>query len=72
MKAMKLQQVSEKDFEKEVLLSELPVLLEFGATWCGPCKVVEPELQALAQEYAGRAKVLTVDIDQSPFLARQL
>jgi thioredoxin 1 len=72
MTAMKLQQVTEKDFEKEVLVSELPVLLEFGATWCGPCKVVEPELQALAQEYAGRAKVLTVDIDQSPFLARQL
>jgi thioredoxin 1 len=69
---MKLQQVTEKDFEREVLVSELPVLVEFGATWCGPCKVVEPELQALAQEYAGRAKVLTVDIDQSPYLARQL
>jgi len=69
---MKLQQVTEKDFEREVLVSELPVLLEFGATWCGPCKVVEPELQALAQEYAGRAKVWTVDIDQSPYLARQL
>jgi thioredoxin 1/putative thioredoxin len=72
MGRMKLQQVNERDFEKEVLVSELPVLVEFGATWCGPCKVVEPELEALAQEYAGRAKVLTVDIDQSPFLARQL
>lgn len=72
MKAMKLQQVTEQDFEAEVLLSELPVLVEFGATWCGPCKVVEPELLALAGEYEGRAKVLTVDIDQSPFLARQL
>ncbi|HWO11887.1 MAG TPA: thioredoxin [Polyangiaceae bacterium] len=69
---MKLQQVTEQDFEPEVLVSELPVLVEFGATWCGPCKVVEPELQALAQEYAGRAKVVKVDIDQSPFLARQL
>src|SRR3569832_1297006 len=69
---MKLQQVTEKDFEREVLVSELTVLLEFGATWCGPCKVVEPELQALAQDSAGRAKVLTVDIDQSPYLARQL
>jgi thioredoxin 1/putative thioredoxin len=69
---MKLQQVTEQDFEAEVLVSELPVLLEFGATWCGPCKVVEPELQALALEYEGRAKVLTVDIDQSPYLARQL
>lgn len=69
---MKLQQVTEQDFETEVLVSELPVLVEFGATWCGPCKVVEPELVALAAEYAGRAKVVTVDIDQSPFLARQL
>ncbi len=69
---MKLQQVSEQDFETEVLVSEIPVLVEFGATWCGPCKVVEPELVALAQEYAGRAKVVSVDIDQSPFLARQL
>lgn len=72
MGPMKLQQVTEQDFEPEVLVSELPVLVEFGATWCGPCKVVEPELQALAQEYAGRAKVVKVDIDQSPYLARQL
>jgi thioredoxin 1 len=72
MRSMKLQQVTEQDFETEVLVSDVPVLVEFGATWCGPCKVVEPELVALAQEYAGRAKVLTVDIDQSPYLARQL
>jgi thioredoxin len=72
MGAMKLQQVTEQDFESEVLVSEVPVLVEFGATWCGPCKVVEPELLALAQEYAGRAKVVGVDIDQSPYLARQL
>jgi thioredoxin len=72
MAMMKLQQVTEQDFETEVMVSDVPVLVEFGATWCGPCKVVEPELQALAQEYAGRAKVVSVDIDQSPFLARQL
>jgi thioredoxin 1/putative thioredoxin len=72
MASMKLQQVTEQDFEAEVLLSEQPVLVEFGATWCGPCKVVEPELVALSGEYAGRAKVVTVDIDKSPFLARQL
>lgn len=72
MSRMKLQQVTEQDFEAEVLVSEVPVLVEFGATWCGPCKVVEPELAALAQEYAGRAKVVKVDIDQSPFLSRQL
>lgn len=72
MGAMKLQQVTEHDFETEVLMSDVPVLVEFGATWCGPCKVVEPELQALAQEYAGRAKVVGVDIDQSRALTSQL
>jgi thioredoxin 1 len=69
---MAVQQVSEQDFEAQVLASEVPVLLEFGATWCGPCKTVEPELIALANELGGRARVLKVDIDQSPYLARQL
>lgn len=72
MGPMKLQQVTEQDFEAEVLVSEIPVLVEFGATWCQPCKTVEPELLALAREYAGRAKVVGVDIDQSPYLSRQL
>jgi thioredoxin 1/putative thioredoxin len=69
---MALQQVSEQDFEQHVLASQTPVLVEFGATWCGPCKVVEPELVALSQELGERAKVVKVDIDQSPYLARQL
>lgn len=72
MNRMALQQVTEQDFEAQVLASQAPVLVEFGATWCGPCKVVEPELVALAQELGERAKVVKVDIDQSPFLARQL
>ena len=65
-------QVSEADFEREVLLSEQPVLVEFGAEWCGPCKTVAPELKALAQELQGKLKVVTVDIDRSPMLSRQL
>jgi len=69
---MALQVVTEQTFEKEVLRSEVPVLVEFGAEWCGPCKVVEPELVALAQELAGRAKVVTVDVDRSPMLAQAL
>lgn len=69
---MALPQVTEADFEREVIQSELPVLVEFGAEWCGPCKTVAPELQALAQELQGKAKVVTVDIDRSPFLSRQL
>lgn len=63
--------VTEQNFESEVLQSELPVLLEFGAEWCGPCKTMAPELRALSEELAGKLKVAAVDIDKSPLLARQ-
>jgi thioredoxin 1/putative thioredoxin len=69
---MALAQVTEKEFEREVLASELPVLLEFGAAWCGPCKIVAPELEALARELEGKAKIVTVDIDKSPLIAREM
>jgi thioredoxin len=69
---MSLTPVTEQTFVEEVMQSELPVLVEFGAEWCGPCKTVAPELEALAQELAGKAKVVTVDIDKSPMLAREL
>jgi len=69
---MPLPTVNEKNFEQEVLLSEEPVLVEFGAEWCGPCKTMAPELQALAGELKGKAKIVTVDIDRSPMIARQL
>lgn len=69
---MALKAVTEKNFEQEVMASELPVLLEFGAEWCGPCKVVAPELEALARELEGKAKVVSVDIDKAPALAREM
>jgi thioredoxin len=69
---MPLPQVTEKNFEQEVLLSEEPVLVEFGAEWCGPCKTMAPELMALATELKGKAKIVTVDIDRSPTIARQI
>jgi thioredoxin 1 len=69
---MALQVVTEQTFESEVLRSEVPVLVEFGAEWCGPCKVVEPELTALARDLAGRAKIVMVDVDRSPMLAQAL
>jgi len=69
---MPLPTVNERNFEQEVLLSEEPVLVEFGAEWCGPCKTMAPELQALAGELKGKAKIVTVDIDRSPMIARQL
>ena len=67
-----MQEVSERDFVNEVMRSKIPVLVEFGADWCGPCKVVAPELRALAMELEGKAKVVTVDIDRSPVLAKEL
>jgi thioredoxin len=69
---MAIPTVSEQTFEQEVLLSDIPVLLEFGAEWCGPCKMVAPELESLAHELQGKAKIVTVDIDRSPLLAREL
>jgi thioredoxin len=69
---MPVVEVTETNFELEVLRSELPVLLEFGAEWCGPCKVVAPELAALSQELDGKAKIVKVDIDRSPIIAREM
>ncbi|HEX2876033.1 MAG TPA: thioredoxin domain-containing protein [Polyangiaceae bacterium] len=64
--------VTERTFEQEVLTSELPVLLEFSAEWCGPCKQMAPDLQALARELEGKAKVVMLDIDKSPNIPRQM
>jgi len=64
--------VTDHTFEQEILQSELPVLVEFSAEWCGPCKTVAPELRALADELQGKAKVVTIDVDRSPMIAREL
>jgi thioredoxin 1/putative thioredoxin len=64
--------VNEQNFEARVLRSEVPVLIEFGAEWCGPCKMVAPELEALARELDGKASIVQIDIDRSPLLAREL
>src|SRR5262249_9694345 len=64
--------VSEQDFEREVLRSELPVLIDFYADWCGPCKTVAPEVEAVARELEGKAKVVKVDIDRSKRIAATL
>jgi thioredoxin 1/putative thioredoxin len=64
--------VTERDFEQQVIASELPVFIEFTADWCGPCKQVAPEIDAFAREMQGKVKVVKVDIDKAPLLAREL
>jgi thioredoxin len=64
--------ISEADFEREVLRSELPVLIEFTAEWCAPCKTVAPEVDAIAHELEGKAKVVKIDIDRSKRIATSL
>jgi thioredoxin len=64
--------VTERDFEQEVIRSEVPVMLEFTAEWCAPCKQIAPEVEAFAREMEGKAKVVKIDIDKSPVLAQQL
>ena len=57
--------ISDQQFEAEVVQSSMPVLVDFSAEWCGPCKMLAPVLEQLADEYAGRAKVAKVDIDEN-------
>ncbi len=64
--------VTERDFEAEVIRSELPVMIEFTADWCAPCKQIAPEVEAFAREVEGKVKVIKVDIDKAPVLAQQL
>jgi thioredoxin 1 len=61
--------VDEASFHAEVLSAEVPVLVEFGATWCAPCRALEPVLAGLAQESEGRWKVVAIDMDASPGLS---
>ncbi len=58
--------VTDGEFEKEVLQSTTPVMVDFWATWCGPCQVLGPVVDALAEEYAGKLKVFKLNVDENP------
>ena len=58
--------VSDANFESEVIKSDLPVLVDFWAPWCGPCKAIAPILEKLAEKYDGKLKVCKVNTDESP------
>lgn len=64
-------QVTDSTFEQEVLNSELPVLIDFWAPWCGPCKMVAPVVEEVATQYDGQVKVVKLDTDQNPQVAKQ-
>ena len=62
----RLLRLTDTNFEEEVLFSGIPVLVEFWASWCPPCQMVEPILNELADEYEGRVKIAKLHVDQNP------
>lgn len=63
--------VDTANFEKEVIDSEIPALVDFWAPWCGPCKMIAPYLEELAKNYSGRLKVCKLNVDEAPEVATE-
>jgi thioredoxin 1 len=63
--------VTDESFEADVLRGESPVIVEYWAEWCGPCRMVSPVLEAIATEYAGQVEVVKLNIDENPVTAQR-
>ena len=72
MESKTVQQLNEGDFDKEVLKSNTPALVDFYADWCGPCRMVSPILESLSREYEGKVKFVKINTDDNQELAMKL
>ena len=69
MMSEKVRTVSDSSFEKEVLQSEIPVLVDFWAEWCAPCRMLAPTVEAVGEKYVGTAEVVKLNVDDNPATA---
>ena len=64
-------EVSDSTFEKEVLQSDRPVLVDFWAAWCAPCRMLAPTVEAVAEKYSGNARVVKLNVDENPSVSQR-
>jgi len=72
MSATQALNLTDATFQSEVIESDQPVLIDFWAAWCGPCQMVAPVIEALAEEYDGKAKIAKLNVDENPQVSRLL
>ncbi|WP_296712197.1 thioredoxin [Rhodoblastus sp.] len=69
---MSTEKVTDATFESDVIKSAEPVVVDFWAEWCGPCKMIGPSLEELAKDYAGKVKIVKLNVDENPAVAGKL